>query len=307
MTKVLTTGRLGKEFRDTIRNDKEHIEVLYTDEPSPADIAGADCLACFSVPDKVYISGIKWIHSFGAGADSFLRRNDFNPKITLTRTVGRLGLRMGEFCLCHILNFFQNTFRLYENKRVKKWETDYPVSLKEKTVLILGAGEMAKGIARLLHPFQTEVIGVNTSGSKTDNAFSTCIKFADVKSVASRVSCIVNTLPLSQYTEGLLNKQFFGQFQQSLFINVGRGKSVVAEDLISSLESSNVAYAVLDVFADEPLPVGSPLWEHPDIFISPHQSALTDIHDIVESFYEAYRLMQSGKRNYLFVDIERGY
>ena len=307
MTKVLTTGRLGKEFRDAIRNEKEHIEVLYTDEPSPADIAGADCLACFSVPDKVYISGIKWIHSFGAGADSFLRRNDFNPKITLTRTVGRLGLRMGEFCLCHILNFFQNTFRLYENKRVKKWETDYPVSLKGKTVLILGTGEMARGIARLLHPFQTEVIGVNTSGSKTDNAFSTCIKFAEVKSVANRVSCIVNTLPLSHHTKGLLDKRFFGLFHRALFVNVGRGKSVVTGDLLSALEASNLAYAVLDVFEDEPLPVESPLWEHSDIFISPHQSALTDIHDIVESFYEAYRLMQSGKRNYLFVDIERGY
>jgi len=307
MTKVLTTGRLGKEFRDAIRNDRENIEVIYTGEPSTADVADADCLACFSVPGEVTISGIRWIHSFGAGADSFLRRNDFNPETILTRTVGRLGLRMGEFCLCHILNYFQHTFTLYENKRVKKWETDYPVSLKGKTILILGTGEMAKGIARLLHPFQTEVIGVNTSGTKTDNAFSICIKFGDVKSVANRVSCIVNTLPLSHHTEGLLDKQFFGLFQRALFINVGRGKCVTTRDLISCLEASNIAYAVLDVFEDEPLAVESPLWEHPAIFISPHQSALTDIHDIVESFHEAYRLMQSGKRNYLFVDVKRGY
>ena len=307
MTKVLTTGRLGEEFRDAIRNEKEHIEVVYTDEPSTADIAGVDCLACFSVSGNIDISGIKWIHSFGAGADSILRRDDFNPETILTRTVGRLGLRMGEFCLCHILNYFQHTFRLYENKRVKKWETDYPVSLKGKTILILGTGEMAKGIAQALHPFQNEVIGVNTSRSETDNAFSACIQFGDVKSVASRVSCIVNTLPLSHHTEGLLDKQFFGLFQRVLFINVGRGKSVVTRDLISCLEASNIAYAVLDVFEDEPLPFESPLWEHPDIFISPHQSALTDIHDIVESFHEAYRLMQLKERNYLFVDTKRGY
>jgi phosphoglycerate dehydrogenase-like enzyme len=307
MIKVLTTGRLGKEFRDVIGKDAEQIEVTFTDEPANADIANVDCLACFSVPDKIDISGIKWIHLFGAGVDSFLRRDDFNPETILTRTVGRLGLRMGEFCLCHILNFFQNTFRLYENKKVKKWETDYPVSLKGKTVLILGTGAMAKGISQVLHPLQTEVIGVNTSGMKTDNVFSTCLKFADVKSVASRVSCIVNTLPLSHHTERLLDKRFFGLFHRALFINVGRGKSVVTGDLISSMESSNLAYAVLDVFDDEPLPVGSPLWEHPDIFISPHQSALTDIQDIVESFYEAYRLMQYDKRNYLFVDVNRGY
>ncbi len=307
MIKILTTGRLGKEFFSAIKEIGKEFDIKYAEVPAPGDIEWTDCLAAFSLPDEINISGIKWIHSFGAGAEGFLQRKDISNTTILTRTVGNLGFKMGEFCLCHFLNFFQDTFKIYENNKLKRWECTHPQSLRDKTVLILGTGEMAKGISRILYTMRIKVVGVNTEGSSPGGSFSECITFNELNTMANRISCIINTLPLTQKTRGLLDRQFFDHFHDVLFINVGRGKSVVTGDLIAAIDNCSVLYAVLDVFDVEPLPEASPLWDNPKVFISPHQSAVTDIQDVIDSFLTAHRLIKSNKRNNLFVDFAKGY
>jgi phosphoglycerate dehydrogenase-like enzyme len=307
MLKIITTGRLGKEFAASLAGGEENIIVRYAEEPVARDLGWANCLAAFSAPEGVPLSGIEWIHSFGAGVEGFLERKDIDPDTIITRTVGRLGYRMGEFCLCHILNFFQHTFSVYENKRIRAWEQIEPVGIADKTVLILGTGEMAKGISLTLAPLQMKIIGVNTTGKNPQTVYSRCITFDEIGDVSERVSCIINTLPFSRQTRGILNKEFFQLFNDALFINVGRGASVVDEDLMEALANKKIAFAVLDVFETEPLSEASPLWKHPSVFISPHQSAQTDLDDILESFREAHRCIQMNERNRLFVDVKRGY
>ncbi len=307
MLKIITTGRLGRAFYSAIKDLKAEFEITFTENPSPGDVARADCLAAFSAPDNVDLSKIKWIHSFGAGVEGFLRRNDIDEDTIITRTVGRLGFKMGEFCLCHMLNFYQHTFKVYENNKLKKWESIHPSSVADRTVLILGTGEMAKGISSVLAPLRVKCIGVNTSGNKTTDVFSATMKFNNLKTIASKVSCIINTLPLTPDTVDLLDMDFFHLFNNTLFINVGRGQSVVTADLLHAIDDSKIVRAVLDVFENEPLPEESPLWDHPDIFISPHQSAVTDIDDVMESFLEAHKLIQANERNHLFVDLKRKY
>ena len=307
MIRIITTGRLGKEFAASLAESKEKYTVRCVDEPVARDLGWANCLAAFSAPEGVPLSGIEWIHSFGAGVEGFLKRDDISPNTIITRTVGRLGYRMGEFCLCHILNFFQHTFRVYDNKKQQAWEQNHPVSIAGKTVLILGTGEMAKGISHILTQLKMEIFGVNTTGENPHTVFSRCIMFDQIADVADRVSCIINTLPLSENTKRILDKDFFGLFNNALFINVGRGANVVEEDLMRALAIKKIAFAVLDVFETEPLPETSPFWEQPNVFVSPHQAGLTDVDDILESFREAHRCIQSSERNSLFVDVKRGY
>jgi len=307
MEKIITTGRLGKEFCAAIKKSHHNFDIRYADELNQEDIEWADCLAAFTVPPEKVISKMKWIHSFGAGVDGFIKANKIHPATILTRTVGRLGFKMGEFCLAHILNFYQDTFSVYENQKEKKWEATNPVTIEGKTVLILGTGEMAKGIVSVLNPIRIKTIGVNTSGIKPSNDYFKCVRFDDIPAVAGDVSCIINTLPLTTNTRGLLNENIFKEFHNALFINVGRGESLVTDDLISSIENSSISFAVLDVFKEEPLPEDSILWNHPKIFISPHQSAVTDIDDIIESFNEAYRCIIAKEKNHLFIDVNREY
>ena len=299
---ILTTGRSGKEFCHALKDNTTDIVIKYVEELSEKDIIWADCLASFPVSEQIDLSGIKWIHSFGAGVEKYLQRKDINEEILLSRTVGKLGYKMGEYCLCHLLNFFQNTFYLYSRQKLKKWTPEYPESVNEKYVLILGTGEMAKGIAGVLRKLDINVVGLNKKGYINERNFNQCITFRELKPVASNISCVINTLPLHKNTTHLLDKDFFHHFKHILFINVGRGKTVVTKDLEEAISSGNVAFAVLDVFEEEPLPPDSSLWNNDHIFISPHQAAITDVEDIISSFLDVYQSVIRKEFNPLFVE-----
>ena len=304
--KVLTTGRLGKAFYDYYKKNTLGITVRYVAKLQQEDIYWADALAAFAPKEKVLLDSLQWIHSFGAGVETYLQREDLNVQTTLSRTVGNLGAKMGEYCLTHILNFYQNLHALRKQQEAKKWKQLPPTSCRSKKVLLLGTGEMATGIASVLKLVGIEVIGANSTGSGNDQ-FVQCIPIHQVSGIANQVAVVINTLPLTKYTEGLVDKAFFSAFQQILFINVGRGKTVPTADLKYALHNGNCAFAVLDVFEQEPLSEDADLWIHPKVMITPHQSAITDIQDVVTSFTSVYHSLQSKTENALFVDIAKGY
>lgn len=304
--KVITSGRLGKEFYEHYKENDLGVKVKYVEELNQQDIDWADGLVSFAPKEEVNLKDLQWIHCFGAGVESYLNINDLNAELLLSRTVGDLGSKMGEFCLTHLLNYFQNFYTVRVNQSEKKWEQHWPKSVKAKNVLLLGAGEMAKGISSVLKTVEMTTIGVNRNGNP-NKGFDQCIAFDDVQSIAGDVDAIINTLPHTKHTEGLLSKSFFNRFQNVLFINVGRGKTVNTSDLKFAISNGNCAYAVLDVFEEEPLPKSSDLWTNEKIIITPHQSALTDIHDVILSFEAVFHSIQNQEENALFVDIKKGY
>ncbi len=303
---ILTTGRLGEEFSGHLKSNELGLNVRYVKNMSQKDINWADSLASFPVNEEINLSRMKWIHSFGAGVEGFIKRKDLNRNLILTRTVGSLGYKMGEYCLCHILNFAQNTFQIYNNQKSRLWQPAYPKSVKDNNVLILGTGEMAKGISNVLTKAGIHIIGVNTNGLQVPG-FTKCLSFESIKTIANKVDCIISTLPLNMSTSDLLNNAFFDLFKGILFINVGRGKSVEVKDLEKAINSQNVAFAVLDVFEEEPLPKESTLWDNPNILVTPHQAAITDIQDVIKCFNFVYESIRLNERNAMFVDIEKGY
>ncbi len=305
--KILTTGRLGKEFQDNLKSNHKELDIKFVQTVTQKDIDWADCLAAFPISEDVDLSNIKWIHAFGAGVEPYLQRNDLHKEVVITRTIGNLGSMIGEYCLCHLLNFKQNTFSVSSNQRKALWTPIYPTSIKDLNVITLGTGEMAKGIASVLKRNVIRLTGINTTGNRTSDLFDQCISFKDLASISAETTAIINTLPLNDKTNQLLNQDFFKQFKNTLFINVGRGKSVVTEDLVKAINLSYIAFAVLDVFDQEPLAKDSPLWANEKIFISPHQAALTDLDDLKESFSSVLKSMELGEKNVLMIDIERGY
>ncbi|MBT7953187.1 MAG: hypothetical protein HN764_16275 [Gammaproteobacteria bacterium] len=283
------------------------IEIRSVDNPEQKDIDWADCLACFSVPENLSLKKLPWIHSFNAGVDSIVRRDDLNANVKLTRTTGQFGGKAGEFCLNHILNFHQNTFAVYDAMEKKHWAQRPPGFCKDERVLILGTGSMGLGIASTLKCLKMESIGVNTRGQVSGSEFSHCLKMDSISQIANEISCVINTLPLNQKTNGLIDFKFLSKFNNTLFINVGRGQSLVLDDLLLAIEKNHIAYAVLDVFEEEPLPASSPLWEHPKVFVSPHQAAITDIDDVLDSFIHVYESVGTENEKDKLVSLGKGY
>lgn len=307
MLKILTTGRLAPQFYAALQASNLPVQVRLLEHLQQSDIDWADCLASFPVSETLSLEGLAWIHSFGAGIDGFAARKDLSPQLRLSRTTGELGQKMGEFCLCHLLNFLHNYGAIAQDKEKRHWQQRPGKSIRDQTVLLLGTGKMAQGVAQTLGSLGAHIIGVNNSGRTDEAHFERCVTMAAVPGVAGRVSCIINTLPLHEKTLRLIDLPWLSHFSEALLINVGRGATLETDDLQQAFAKRHLAYAVLDVFEVEPLPTDSWLWQHPQVFVSPHQAAITDVHDVMKSFTQALQAYELNLQSEVFADLSRGY
>ncbi len=263
-----------------------------------------DAIAGFNfLPLNADVSHIRWIHSFGAGVDSFMQLEKLSKHTILTRSSGNMGDKIGMFCLAYLIAHTKGLLKVYENQKERKWSQIPTVDAKTLNVLILGTGTIGTGVARQLAPFANSITGLDNSGM-TKAFFD---QISTWESIPSDIQVVINTLPSTPQTIGRLNEPFFKLFNSALFINVGRGDAVVEEDLILALERNWLQEAVLDVFETEPLPSDSSLWTHPKILISPHQSGITSADDLKMSFRSVYEAIGRGKRNELFVELDKHY
>jgi len=132
----------------------------------------------------------------------------------------------------------------------------------------------------------------------------------ELPKLAREADFIVNCAPLTAQTTGIFNREFFETLKPgTYFISVGRGKSTVTADLIAALSSGRLAGAGLDVVDPEPLPADSPLWHLPNVIITPHVSADTQVSAEQRNFVlvENLRRYNAGEPMISVVDIERGY
>lgn len=307
LLKVLTTGLIGHPFRVALEASALPVQIRFVEHPQQHDIDWAECLACFPPSLKLSLQHVPWIHSFGAGLDGFLARKDLNPNLRLSRTIGHLGQKMGEFCLCHLLNFLHNTAVLAQNMETGTWQQKPSKPIRDKTVLILGTGKMAQGVAQALSTLGANIMGVNSTGRADSALFHRCLTMAAVPDVANEVSCIINTLPLHKHTRQIIDLPWLSHFHNALLINVGRGGTIKTDDLQQAFDENFLTYAVLDVFEKEPLEQDSWLWQHPQVFVSPHQAALTDVEDVMMSFTQALQARETGIDAGVFIDLRKGY
>lgn len=305
---VLTRGHLSAEFAAGMA---EHpisygLNVRRCDQILPEDLEWAYCFAGFPPSGKVDFTGLKWIHCFGAGVDGFLSRHIIPDDCILTKTIGGMGRKMGEYCLCHVLARCLNYDVYLKNKKEKLWKPDKIRSLQGRKVLILGTGAIASEVARMFTAIGCAVTGVNSRGWAND-AFCEIYSFDNIPEDLREFDIVINLLPLTNRTRGIIGNSFFRRLYGVHFINTGRGATVVTEDLIRALDEGLLSFATLDVFEEEPLPQLSPLWEREDIFITPHVAAVTTADDVITEFAAAYEAIKSGRANSNFVHLSEGY
>ena len=283
-------------------------DVFVTGEPV-ADRDGPKLLVSYYPPKDETLSGYDWIHIPAAGVDRMLdglSREGHKP--VLTRTIGRMGEQMGEYCLAYSLAEFQKMTLRGAFQRDRTWwkKKAAPSHIFEKTIAILGTGSIGQGIARPFKALGARVVGYSRSGAATK-------PFHDVytlKSFADQPApdVLISALPWTAETEGLINAGIFSALKDSLFINVGRGVSVDDESLQAALEDGQVARAVLDVFATEPLPEDHWAWGHDQVTVTPHVSGLTRPQDAAETLVNHLeRVISTGKLPQSEVDFARGY
>ena len=224
---------------------------------------------------------IRWIHSYNVGVDG-LKLRDLPPEyrhIPLSNARGASSYLLAEHVAMSFMYFNRLVPLRLAQQKSKNWRVVDTVPCHGRTVGILGYGDIGRNIARLArHGLCMNVLGYRTTVySPVDDLGTRMLSGeAGLHELVRASDFIVNALPLTEATRNMCDRSFFGRMQpHSIFINVGRGATVVEEDLYEALSCGAIRGAALDVFQKEPLPQSSKLWElGPDrIFITAHDAA----------------------------------
>ncbi|MEO8282532.1 MAG: D-2-hydroxyacid dehydrogenase [Pseudarthrobacter sp.] len=245
---------------------------------------------------------LQWVHAMAAGAGGAVKASGLDQetlsKFKVTTSAGVHSLPLAEFAALGILNGFKRSAELVRDQAAKAWpELRTPTRLVSGSALVVtGLGEIGLETARI-----ARALGMKVSGTKrTVEPIEGIDQVADNDGLAQLLAtadAVVNTLPGTPFTEKLFNREVFAAMKPgTVFVNVGRGTVVDEDALLEALNNGQVSYACLDVFAVEPLPEDSPLWEHPKVLVSPHTSALSAAENrlIAERFCSNLRTFLDG-------------
>lgn len=230
--------------------------------------------------------------------------------IPLAHNKGGYSVPMGEWIVLNILQLAKNTRGFIEKQQEKRWKMDLGImEITGKNIVFLGTGTIAKEGAKRLQGFDVNILGVNTTGKKTQY-FHEVYPIDKAKEAIESADYLVMVLPSTDKTEGFMDHEKFSWMKKgAFFINVSRGKVVDEAGLIKALEDGNLKGAALDVFEEEPLNQDSPLWNFKNIYITPHNSWISQLKDErrFNLIYENLRRLKSGEKLLNVVDLNRGY
>lgn len=246
----------------------------------PADITVA---AVWKHPPGLLatLPNLKAVISLGAGVDHVFADPSL-PSVPIARIVdGDLTARMSEWVVMHALIHLRRQ-RLYDRQQQDGlWNDMRPApSARELRVGVMGLGVLGVDAAAKLKVMGFDVAGWSLSGRPVDGIPT----FAgdDLDRFLGRTELLVSLMPLTPRTQGMLDLGLFrrlardGVLGAPILMNAGRGGLQVEEDIIEALDGGVLGAATLDVFRTEPLPAESPLWRHPKVTVTPHNSAISD-------------------------------
>jgi glyoxylate/hydroxypyruvate reductase A len=211
---------------------------------------------------------------------------------------------MCETVLHDVLDWHLHFYRYREYQSRKHWHRHGQYMASDRTVGILGLGELGSQAAQRLRALDFNVVGWSRRPKKLPGVKS----YTELEPMLRETDALVCLLPLTAETKGVVNKRTLGLMRKGgCVINVARGPEVVTEDLVAALDSGHLAHAYLDVFDREPLPADSPLWTHPKISITPHSAALTEPRTAVAKIADNINRLRRGEPLHNLVDRQAGY
>ena len=273
---------------------------------TPKDISWAEAFIGFRPPRHLEVRGPMWIHGSGAGVDAWLFRREFPADVLLTRTNQPFGPMIGEYCVARALAERQQLIQLYEEQRRGEWTMRGIPLLGGTRAVVIGTGEVGRGIAARFHALGVTVDGVS-SGGQAVHPFARVYARRHLNDALKGTDWLILAAPLTEATFHMIGGVELSYARGSYLINVGRGALVDEAAILPALEAGHLRGAALDVFETEPLPASSPLWKHPKVLVSPHSSGLTSVEGATAGFLHALEALERGERPDTAVDVARGY
>jgi len=278
--------------------------------PNIKDKDTVDFVICWKPIKNVFeqFPNIKIIQSVGAAVEHITSTQTINNNSTITRIVDeRLSNDMWEFLLAIVLSELKNTRTYLKQQAQNAWKQQDYRTINDMTISILGLGKIGGYVAEKFAQIGFKVKGWSNSKKQISKVKSYDGE-NEFDSFLNNSNFLINLLPLTDQTKGILNKKTFRKLpKDSFLINVGRGEHLVEDDLINSLDDSKLSGAFLDVFLNEPLPKQHPFWKHAKIQITPHVASLTNVATSIEQITENYNRFLKKEKLLNVVSLKKGY
>jgi D-2-hydroxyacid dehydrogenase (NADP+) len=254
---------------------------------------------------------LKWIQVTSAGVDRYLNDEFRRSSVILTNASGVHATPIGEFVVSLMLMFAKNAPTFFEAKRRKEWLRTPGTVLNGKTVGVVGLGSIGQEVARLCKAFRMRVIATRRSPKRrTARNVDLLLPASGLPRLLEESDYVAICLPLTRETNKLIGASELRMMKPSAYIiNIARGPIIDEDALIEALEKKRITGAGLDVFATEPLPPESKLWELPNVIISPHVSGGREDYEAgaLDIFLRNLERYIDGKRLINVVNKEKGY
>ncbi len=254
------------------------------------------------------LTGLRLVQSLWAGVDGLLADASLPADVPLARMVDPLmNEAMAQTALWAVLALHRGLFCYAAQQQRAQWRPQPQRRADEVKVAVLGLGQMGRATAQRLAANGYRVTGWSTHAKVLDG-ITTHAGPAALAQVLAAAQIVVNLLPLTAATRGLLNRQTLALMPCGAgLVNLARGAQVVEADLLEALDSGHLGHAVLDVFHTEPLPTDHPFWRHPQISVLPHIAAQTDPRSAARIAAANVRALREGRPLESVVDRARGY
>lgn len=280
--KLLIIEEFAEYYKSNIQEAFPDLEIEAAVDENSAEqfIQQAQILIAIKASDELIrgAENLQWIQSLISGTDFFTKLPSLNKEVLVTSSRGIHGPQMAETTCLLMLALNRDLPANISNQKRKQWHRWPTKLLLQKEVGILGVGTIGTELARICKSFGMMVHGLTTSGREiecVDHPYDS----AGLNQLIARVDYLVNILPATNDTRKVIGAEQFSAMKKSAFyISVGRGDTVDEEALIQALQGGEIAGAGLDVFAEEPLPVDSPLWDMKNVIITPHIGGMSDIY-----------------------------
>jgi phosphoglycerate dehydrogenase-like enzyme len=297
MTTLLVSSRLHAERGADITAHAQQLGMALELVVLPADPEGrlsdADCarldLAFFSsdifpLHSRQFFStvrkapALKWLHVFNAGVDHPIYTEMLQRGVRLTTSAGSTAVPIAQTAITGLLMLARNFPRWLAAQRERRWDPmrppDFPRDLVGQTAVVLGLGSIGSEIARLAQALGLKVIGIRRSPRQAGDPVDELHTPDKLPQLLPHCDWLVIATPLTTETRGLINAAMLDLLPQGAYIiNVARGEIIDETALVAALRAGRLGGAYLDVFEKEPLPEASPLWDLPNVLVTPHNSA----------------------------------
>jgi len=234
-----------------------------------------------SHPETLFPEAI-WFQGVSAGYDHIdsVALTEMGVKQTSARGIASPAI--SEFVFARLLQEFKHLRKLDDQQERKEWQVQFGNQTEGKTIGIIGLGSIGSEIAKKAKAFGMTVLASkrNIDDVSAISSVDQIFPSEDINALLPWCDVVVMSAPATRETENMFDRNLFSLMPEgAIFINIARGTHVVEEDLIDALNSGHLRAAILDVVRNEPLPIEDPLWDAPNLYLSPHCSVSFDSYE----------------------------